>query len=62
MGRKNRSVELTLKHDDTIISWQNAEGVPLFAEIVIGENLYIYLTEKEYKSLYSQLIDLGTDG
>lgn len=56
--KKDRSVELTVVSVDNFdLVWERKDGSRFRAEIIIGEDLYIYLTAKEYSSLESQILD-----
>lgn len=61
MGKKNksRSVELNFASVDNefALAWERKDGSRFQAEIIIGEDLYLYLTAEEYRSLESQIID-----
>jgi hypothetical protein len=60
MGKKNksRSVELNVAPvDDYALAWERKDGSRFRAELIIGEDLYLYLTAEEYRSLESQIID-----
>jgi hypothetical protein len=59
MGKKqkNRSIEVSTNPSDGVVSWTKNDGTRFAAEIVIGEDTYLYLTEEEYSSLESQVID-----
>lgn len=57
MGKKNRSVELTF-NGDGLGPWTDTSGRrKLYAEIVIGEDTYLYLTETEYRDLESRVLE-----
>lgn len=57
MGKKkHRTVELNL-HGESNIYWAELSGRNLYAEIIIGETTYLYLTETEYRDLESRVLE-----
>lgn len=57
---KNRSVELSLGGGDGFVTW-TALPRKFYAELIIGEDTYLYLTEKEYRALERRVLEQRHD-